>query len=706
LTGLSAGVVSLEMSYPWAAYLIAIFAVAGVSIWLYRPGSAPIGRGSRVFLATLRAIGLALVVSLLFDPVLNLPARDRPSAPVVVLLDDSESSRLLMGGRLDSLAEKIQSVLDGEFETARWRFGRKLSAEGVLSGWDRRASAIGDALTGVARRSKATGLLGVVLLSDGRNNAGCDPVEQARESPFPVFPVVVFPEREDRMSLSEVRAPGKAYLGQPVPVEVGVRSRRIRGGKVAIKVADGPVELARKTIELPAEGELDTEILFTPPAPGERFIRVSVDTVAGELSSENNSRLIALRVRKMKTSIGFLQQKLDWDYSFLSRLVREREDTEEVDFGPPKKGPRVPDIEGILGDRKRLEKVKVLFLSGLQRGLDEQARRNLLDFVAAGGGLALVASERGLGWVSGNIPEELVPVELEGSGEVTLSDVQPTLHGLRDQAISLGKDSSACLAVWHDLPPVATSGMVRRVRPGGMALLTTYGSGSPKPVLVGMRYGKGRVLVADLDGFWRWGFTVSGTGREGVFESVWNGLLSWLSKPEAEPRLNVAPEKDVFLAGEEVKFSGAGPGPYLVEVDLRNERTGETDSLAMENRGGLLEATFQGLEPGVYRYTARALDEGGRERFSREGRFAVDDLSLEAAGLSVDADLLRAVARGSGGETVSPDSLGELAGRIRASINPDILRTRIRFSSSPLYFVILVSVFAAEWVVRRRKGLM
>jgi hypothetical protein len=646
-----------------------------------------------------------MLLFLLFDPILDLPSSGKPRAPVVILVDGSASSKQLFGTRLDSLARVAEAGLDDRFEVERMQFGRAVLSQGDLSVWDRSASAIGGAIVSVAERFRTTGLSAVVMLTDGQNTLGPDPANEAGKSGCPVFPVLVQSPRTDQLALGTVRVNRRAYVGQPLPVEIGVYSEGTRGERVSIAVRDGQQELASTELDLARDGEYRTELTIVPRNEGKRFLKIFADTLSSELSTANNSRLAAIDVHRTKTPVVFVQDRLDWDYTFLSRVIEKKEDM-ELKASSSSRDPEEDIADVDLSDWGQLENVHVLLLSGIPTGKpDGRLRQNLKRFVEGGGGLAILASERGLSWVRAALPEELVPAELAGYNSMELTPVSPSALGLSNSMVSLGKDSTACLALWRSLPPVRSSRMVVRTVPGAEVLLVARESGQETPVLVRGIYGKGRVLLADLDSFWRWGFTVGGAGKEGVFDGVWSAALDWLAMEERDSELTLAPVRDVFLSGEDVLFSGTASPSWSGTIQVTSVTSGKTDSVALDTRNGMLSAVVRRLPPGTYRYVARAGD-SGETAAVKEGEFAVDDFELESSRLSVNTELLQAVAQRSGGEVVLPGSIESLDEKVRNRLDPSLFRRRIRLTVNPLYFVLVVAILACEWLVRRRKGLV
>jgi hypothetical protein len=92
------------------------------------------------------------------------------------------------------------------------------------------------------------------------------------------------------------------------------------------------------------------------------------------------------------------------------------------------------------------------------------------------------------------------------------------------------------------------------------------------------------------------------------------------------------------------------------------------------------------------------------------GRFSVGELNLEYQDTRMNVQLLRQLAARSGGEFLPPTDLAHLASRLndRASFAPrEIISVREReVWTWPSMLACVVVLFAAEWFVRKKNGMV
>jgi hypothetical protein len=284
-------------------------------------------------------------------------------------------------------------------------------------------------------------------------------------------------------------------------------------------------------------------------------------------------------------------------------------------------------------------------------------------------------------------------------------------HALFDASVP----EAAPLEAWSDLPPVGIPPGVGPARGGAEALLTAADEAASAPVLSWMRAGQGRVLAFTAGGIWKWDFASDGHGpAAGVFPGWWRRAVHWLSRPDVEARLDIHPEEAVVARGKPAVFvaritdESYRPVPDAeVEVELTHadSAAGAPRRLRLSGGEGLLSGFFDGLSPGRYRYTGRA--RAGSEALGTvEGAFAVDSLGTELERLEADHELLARIAEAGGGRVWSPDSLDALSEALETVAAAEEERVQVALWDSPVLFVLFVSFAAAEWYLRRRRGLV
>ena len=144
-----------------------------------------------------------------------------------------------------------------------------------------------------------------------------------------------------------------------------------------------------------------------------------------------------------------------------------------------------------------------------------------------------------------------------------------------------------------------------------------------------------------------------------------------------------------------VAIAGGGESP---EQDLRSVGNGR------------YEGSIEGLPQGTYAYTARAEKDGfalGEDR----GTFTVGGLNLEFQETRMNAGVLRQIAYRSGGFYCAAGEAGTLLPRALDSLRAIAPReerhvTTVELAHWQILVPLLLLLLAAEWIVRRRNGML
>ena len=714
-------------SIPWLALALAL-AVA-LAVWAYRFALPPLAPGTRRGLSALRALALAVLLLLLARPLLSL--LERPGRPEVLVLEDRSLSMDLPAGEAGATtraevaaraADEVARRLGGRFKVRRWEFAARAFAAGSDSAGrlDRAATALGDA---VAAAGELPATAAVVVVTDGVANRGRDPVQAARELGRPVSAVAVGEARGWDAGIEEVAVNPTARAGQPTPMEVRLRHTGSEPRRARLSVSDGERVLAERVVTLAAGGaETVEELSFVPRRSGLAYYRVRLDAGPGEATEVNNRRAAVQTVMPDRQRVLVLTAGPNWDWTWLKRAL-DADSSWAPEYAVVRGGQLapVPGMPAAAGpgpgvDPARYAAIVAQGLSAADAG--SPLGRRLAEYARGGGGLALWSGE-GAGGASlsalrGTELGRAAAIELAG-GPPAAELVAELPPGEPHDIARIDDDPVTARRLFAGFPPLA--GVVPlAARAGDQVVLE--GAGRRVPLLVLRRAGRGRVLLVNGSGLWRWG--LSGAGAAGAERQarLWGAALRALAEPAQSEPLRVAAERALFAAGDPVGVSASLLDAAFRPVDgavveARLEAVGGLEGgPAPRAPGGALRLTAQGggsyagrwpaLAPGRYRVVAAAR---GRAGATASSEFVVDAWSPEYQAVEPERRTLERMAAVSGGRVATPAEIGELARRVAArAAAAGAVRER-RLWEEPLAYAALLALLSGEWFLRRRRGL-
>ena len=313
----------------------AILVAVAVSFWAYRRTMPPLPPSSRRLLGILRFASFAILIGILFDPLVTFEKIETIRPNVVLLVDRSTSMGIVDGDdegeqerRIDRAEELIGESGGGLKEKIRRRYG--LSEHGFAVGLTDAAGAEGGDRTDLSLSLEEAiesewerGVDGIVLVSDGIVNAGRDPVVVAEETGVPIFPVPVGdPDPVRDVALEQVLANPLVFVNSRVQVEVTLRGKGFAGEETPVRIFDGERVVAEETIRFTGKRESRTVSLgFPVHDEGIRRYTVRVPVADGERVEENNTLLFTVEAVKERLEVLLLSERPGWDFTFLKRSL-------------------------------------------------------------------------------------------------------------------------------------------------------------------------------------------------------------------------------------------------------------------------------------------------------------------------------------------------------------------------------------------------
>jgi len=367
----------LRSPWPRLVVLALILAAVGYSVFLYRQ-EVSLTLRRRVLLGVLRGLLLALVVVVLFEPILGLEMTAKVRRTLLVLLDTSESmstrdprrtedevkdAALALGkikyeeagsplsekvraesaaaprfdlakGLLENPTENVFEKLRKDYTVRYFGFGEDLKpAEGkgetavdALAGLkpDGKATRLGTALQDAVDRNAGQNIAGIVILTDGISNDGLEPLAVAQrmgQRNVPIYPVGIGLPRAPDVELRTLIAPDAVFHKDRVPVRVEVVSNGYANRAATLSILMDGQEVATKAINLNGRSQFE-EVVFLPEAKGGAAkLEVAIPTLPGEMNAANNRLSKTLRVIPDTIKVLYVEGKPRWEYRYLRQVL-------------------------------------------------------------------------------------------------------------------------------------------------------------------------------------------------------------------------------------------------------------------------------------------------------------------------------------------------------------------------------------------------
>lgn len=713
------------------ALVAGVATIAVFVLWMYRRDAAELPRGVGLLLAALRLGAVAAITVAALDFERTVEHEIVSPSRVAVLVDSSasmtladaaaaaaESAAAPRGRRaLDLLTSGgLFAALAPRHEVSVWRFDadaepiavrpvaedeaavapEAAAAAAPVDSWEAALvprgfeTRLGDALARVLDDEPSGVLAGVVVLSDGANNAGIDPAAAAAalaKANVPVFPVGIGSERlPANVRVADLIAPARVFPGDRFAVTGYVQAQGLAGQTVKVELAEVAAdEVAAETqprrgrlidtaeVRLAADGEL-TAARFDVPglqATGRRSLVLRVIAPPADRAAADDAQVAEIEVVDRVTQVLLLAGGPTREYQFMRNVLgRDKSFAVDVVLGTA--------AEGVSQDARRIlaafpdsaaaldaYDVVVAFDYDWRR-LDAAAQARLDRWVAReSGGLILVAGSVFMdAWLSdprSTTIRTLHPVELRGAAQLVAEapagfpEPMPldfTRDGQDAEFLWLGSSRIASQTVWSEFPGVYSCFDATVAKPGATVYTRARRPGAAtgaEPIhMAGQFYGSGSVFYLGSGETWR-----LRSLDDALFERLTTQLVRHVSQGRllrGSRRARLLVDRDRFAVGSSVMVRVVGPDgdtapPTAACTATGPDGTAVRVALAADpGRPGAVEGAFVAAREGSWLIE---VDIGGEERLTRRIQARLPDRELERPRL--ERGLLEQIAAVTGG---------------------------------------------------------
>ena len=624
---------------PQGATAVAILAGAIAFLcvvwWLYRHERPDLSKLKRALMAGLRAAVLLALAAMLIEPVLISSQRETVKSHLAIVLDDSESmkfsdpytdqslaaqiaSKLKLesaGGRSsverlretprlalvkDALAKNLEALkkgrevfvydLDSAARPGAGESARKRTLDDIQP--NRAVSPVGDAIRGVLSGHRGQPVAGLVIATDGRSNAGEDPlraIDAAVRQNIPIYAVAAGAGEGPRnVRLAEVEVSPVVFVRDPMTLAVVVEARGLRDAEATVvleqRINENEWEgVGRERVVLGEDGILKrTTFRFTPRVVGQYEFRARVEDAGPELTQEDNVATAAVKVVRQQIRLLLIAGAPSPEIQFLRNALLRDQQVEfagwmqHADPGYRQAGDR--PISRLPSDSAELRQLRCP-APGRPRPArpgpamardDHPLRRPGRRRANLCGGRALFAAalrgrrQQGGAWATGPkscrssaTPVCFAPRPRCGSSSQSTYSLDLTAEGRGDPVFEFNADPIRNRSILTSLPGMYWSFPVTRSRPGATVLAR---HGDPRmqnqygrqPLLASQLFGPGRTVFIGFDSTYRWRYL-----SEDYFDGFWARLVDRVGRNKAlggRFPFTVHLSKSVYRVGDQINI--------------------------------------------------------------------------------------------------------------------------------------------------------
>jgi len=699
-------------NWDWYWYLIILVISASFSYLTYRRNKFNIQSVWYNYpvwlLMTCRFLGTFLILLLLLSPFLKT-VRSKTELPIVIIGIDDSKSILLQKDSADykkHLEEKIKEVekdISKKFSIKNYLFGSSIG-NGDTVHFNSNQTDISGFLENVNQRFGNKNVGAVVLFTDGIFNAGQNPIEAAKLINAPFFIGALGDTNAPKdILIKSVRANKIVYTGNKFATEISLRATGFEGKSAKLSIQNNGSQVFSKIIQFDKKAFYSEEnILLEAKAAGLLRYTISIESLPGELNYKNNSYDLFIESLDSKRKILIVGKGPHPDIGAIKQSIERNEDYSVDVF-------TLNEFlsKGIGDNPNKLKKYQLVIVHQLP------TKGNV--------GLPLIKN-----CLENNIPLYVIVgaetdiktfnslnlgLEIQNSGGRN-NEALPSLNAEFDN-FNIDPEVSGKM---QSFPPLITPfGEYKTSNKNEILLYQMIGkvkSNFPLLMFTTLQNGN-KTAILTGEGIWKW--FLADYQEENQFkitDEILHKSIQYVSNKTDNRLFRVKSNKNIYNPDEHIVFEAEAYNPNYepiknanINLEIINEQ-GQSKAYTFKNKEEGYELELEDLAPGIYKWKSYTTLAG--KRYDLFGNLLVKEVQYEYQETTADHNLLRLMAKETGGKIFYYNNLNDISKQIEE--NKDIVN--VKFFETNLeelihykwIFGLILVIFSLEWFVRKYSG--
>ena len=710
--------VDLTFSIDPLLLILAILLFGLFTLFVYRYTVPVINTRLKVLLVTIRFIALLLLLFIIFEPLLTLTKKIIINPVNFIFIDNSRSILIDDGTNREQTVKDFASALGKEINTNEFEayiFGKEVTQPGSEEienlNFTEGSTNFSNIFSSVVNEDK--NISSIVIISDGVITEGSNPVFTAEKLSIPVFTIGVGDtSRRNDIEIRNILYNEYIYAETPTTIQTTISNTGFAGRDINVSMYEENVLLEQKKITLSREGIQNIEFEYKPASGGEKKLTVVASGLDGEFTDANNKKVFYINVLGNKINILLLGGSPSPDISFIKESLQKDENfrvNSLTQFAPGKFLEKV-------NPQTLLDSADIFFLIGFPSNETTGEFYNKVK-----NKIANLSKAFFLSLSSGVDIKKLNELQKELAININIKsafyrEVQPIIESNQVKNPLLQNNSQNPIAVWENLPPVFQPDIQFTNKPESELISRTKMNNIPSktPLIVSRKLGNKRSIAVLAKDIWKWKLQTA-TKNLDLFDRFINSSVKWLNTSEDQKQVNIKTSKKIYSLGEEVEFIGqvydATFNPVSdAEVKVSVINKGEKSEIILNSVGnGLYEGTFQTNKAGDYSFSGEAKSDN-LKLGTDAGSFNIGEVDIEMVNPRMNFEFLKSLADRTGGEYFDQNNfagLFPLLKRINESASKEkMLTSEINLWSTEWLMAAIILLFAIEWFLRKRAGML
>ena len=547
-------------------------------------------------------------------------------------------------------------------------------------------------------------LAGAIIITDGQNNHGIDPVNLIKNIKVPVFTLGIGESKPSiDLRIESVDAPTVAIKGEKVNINVTVLSFGDLSEKVNVMLFNEKRMIGSKFLNISGQGSRnEARFIFTPINLGENEYIVKVSSLAEEINIDNNQQNFFITILKDRYKVALITGAPGFNTGVIKDYINNYPRV-ELDHFVRSKNEYSPSLKSFWSTSYQLiifdnypidvlksktqkiysrkitsDKASLLWIIG--QNVSKESSQSLTPFFHLDLIIENINSDK-KSWyfteeiINSNIIQGLLTIH-----ESNFSDIFPPIMTPYKFNSKHDKVNSIAYLESEEVIPVLFMGEVKNIR----SIVWTSND------LSTIKY------------------NISNSNN--IFSEIWSKLFSWLLKTGGDKNLYFRLNKDSYQQGEEILITGSSLQDFIhinnqAFITIINDSI-EINSFELRFNPETVrwEGNFWAPKPGNYYYKI-VIHDGLTDPMVQNGKFIVEKSQIELNQVSLNSPLLANISNITEAEYYSWQLRSKLVDKITPIESKRKINKSIVLNENKWVMIMLILLLTIEWVFRKRIGL-
>jgi len=706
--------IDLGFSFNAIFFFVGLIILAAYSIYVYRFTLPPVSKAKRFILTLLRSLALIFLLFIFFEPVLTLAKKNILTPINLFFFDNSKSIKIDDGtNRADRIKDLMQQTKSSSINGKKQFFSFGLSVSLInedsldMINFSETVTDFAKIFTNINQTEN--NIASITIISDGVITEGSTPIYSAEKLGIPVFTVGIGDStKKNDIEIKNVINNEFIYAETPTTILATILNKGFSGKSSQISLYENSQLIEQKSLVLDASGVNSISFDYTPIQSGEKKLTLRISNQDGESTFLNNQKVFYINVLSNKINVLLLAGSPSADLTFIKNSL-------SVD-----------------------QNLKVNTLTQISAGTfleqNPKAKLDSADIIYLIEFPSNATSEEFVTQLSNKLENNNTPFFLLLSGEVDLNKLNRISNLLPFSVQMIDKNylqvqpdvqlselanpvlQNNLISDWNNLPPISQPIVSLTLKPESKLVAKVRINNQPRnnPLIVSRSLGSKRSLAVIGKDIWKWKLQTA-TKNLTLFDNFIFSSTRWLNAPDDQKKVRIKTSKKIYSSGELVEFFAQVYDESFnpvndAEVKLQINTRDFKEELNLSSVGnGLYEGSFSSTTNGDYVFNGSATV-NGKYLGDDKGAFNVGDVDIEMIDSRMNYEFLNLLATQTNGKYFNSDQYEELLNylnRINASASKEkLIASEIRLWSDEWLLIIVTLLFATEWFIRKRSGML